>query len=1719
MTDLAPERVFDALRQAYVRYYQTAFRLRDPHLSEERRALLDAPGGMYAEPYLEIRPEYALTGRTVAESALKAGATTELAEELAKFAACGLLRSPQLYTHQERALISALEEDGNVVVTAGTGSGKTEAFLLPIIADLLDESASWPEPPHPVHPWWERSAEPFVPQRQGGHERPTAVRALILYPTNALVDDQLVRLRRALDSNEARKWLDENRCGHRFYFGKYTSSTPVLGVPEQAGAVERLREFFLESEERSRQAAKIADRDETKEHARYFAPRPGGAEMLSRWDMYDSPPDVLISNHSMLNIMLLRDRDERFFSDTRRWLAEVPDARFTLVIDELHMHRGTAGTEVAYLIRNLRHRLGITDAPGKLRVIATTASLDATRDQAFLEEFFAVHREEFDFIPGQLIAGGGRTVPLHQSSASPTAKTRAHFFFRNVPGVWACSDPACAEVSTDRAEDRGVGRLYSRPRTFCACGSRVLELLFCRSCGEVFLGGYVPYEASGGPAFNSYLLPDTPDLSRIPDLARPDRTARNYVIYWPRTAKQEANDKDSWDRDHKSVRFSFRRSVLIPKAGTLENREDGATGWSYHVENLDSRYELDDLSPFPNACPACGSDWERTRRGSEFLPLTHPERQLSPISPMRTGFEKVNQVLSSELAAQFDDNDERKLIVFSDSRQNAAKLSAGLALRHYQDLVRIFALTGMREQTVSLADIEQARGGEKATLDKLKGKDPETTKDLRLAWVDDDAEAEAAAIAKLTEPLRLDWLAKTVIHRHLMALGVNPAGPKPSVQRPHDTDWHDLYDWKARPPRPKAAISDAQRAAIAQAEDDLLENAIDALFSGANRDFESLGMGRIDALENRPDTGIPGLGPASLRVLAELKRFASLRDPYSSGSIPRRLRAYWAKVAALHGLDVEDVRDQTDRYWRGIVTDFLIDPAKVAIFPATPQVWICGTCGRQHHTVSAAVCTGCRARLPERPVPLPKDGQLGDYYAWKAVTGTGAFRLNCAELTGQTGRLEAQRRQARFQGVFLDNDDRDLVHGLDLLSVTTTMEAGVDIGPLSAVVMANMPPTRFNYQQRVGRAGRREKPVAFALTVCRGRSHDEHYFRNPSAVTNDPVPPPYLTLDRKEIIDRAVASEVLRLAFIGVETASPQNSGVHGPFGRAADWPGVAAKISDWCTANQALIQDAARAFTAYTEFTPHRFDADWVRSLLSNVTKIAEISGESEDLGERLAHLGVLPMFGFPTRVRYLYLKRPERSHPWPPEETVDRDLAFAVSSFAPDSEIVKDGQVFTVVGVTDFAPSSRGKPQPIPEPLRNPQLIGLCSYCNYLGSSDPTGQSDPTICPLCDEPAYRTVEMREPAGFRASPPRDFDGNFAWSARTVMARATTDFGTLRHSAWRSAVIYWGPGKRYVINDGSGSGFRFRLAKGNDWGGYVVRVPEEIDPTATGYGPGLNLALGSVLPTDFFFVGPGATTDPARGLRLNFGDPKPRFGADLNQGRRAAWYSLAFLLRSAAAAFLDVDPRELIAGVHPGPHHDGKAYYAFLADALENGAGFSTHLGDVIDDFTARVTSFLDDLTDPGHAATCQTSCYGCLRDYENMVYHPLLDWRLGAELFSLLSGGDLVDGPSATARERTALDSVRSVLGGEFLLPDSAVIGTRVRGRPYAIVARHPLETCEVTLTSPRLAPAIAAALKYAEDPSRVIVTDWFTAERNPLLVVQQAQHRPKRRKKPSID
>lgn len=375
-----PIAIFEGLRDIYFRYLDSPFDLRYPDLVAERRQLLDMDGRLYRHPLIEPVPAYQSSGQTfsqVAHAALGAHWTPAQITALVAMVNAGIFPATrELYMHQREVFEQSVVHGRDVVVTTGTGSGKTECFLLPIVASLVRESATWATqgPRNPRWDWWNpvhrtgRIWPPRIPQRS--HEniatRPAAVRALILYPLNALVEDQLARLRDGLDGPAARAWFHSNRAGNRFYFGRYTGRTPVSGS-RSTGNTDKLRHELQEMQSDYQLVAGTPA-------ARFFQSMDGG-EMWSRWDMQDHPPDVLITNYSMLNISLMRNIEASIFDQTRQWLATDASRVFHLVVDELHTYRGTPGTEVAYLIRVLLDRLGLAPGSDQLRIIASSASV------------------------------------------------------------------------------------------------------------------------------------------------------------------------------------------------------------------------------------------------------------------------------------------------------------------------------------------------------------------------------------------------------------------------------------------------------------------------------------------------------------------------------------------------------------------------------------------------------------------------------------------------------------------------------------------------------------------------------------------------------------------------------------------------------------------------------------------------------------------------------------------------------------------------------------------------------------------------------------------------------------------------------------------------------------------------------------------------------------------------------------------------------------------------------------------------------------------------------------------------------------------------------------------------------------------------------------------------------------------------------------------------
>ena len=364
MSKLDPARLQAAIQDGYLRYFDTAFWLRDDKLMAERRRLLQQDGNVFQDALIEPVPAYPAQ-QTILEACENVKLDRTIADQLAAML-FGSGSRFQLWSHQARSLrVSLLQDDQsprNVIVTSGTGSGKTESFLLPVFARLLSEAQSWGSQPD-LNRWWASDRGPWRGCR-ADETREAAVRTMILYPTNALVEDQISRLRQAVEMVGS----DVSAAG--IFFGRYTGATLGLGeVPSQLRQ-RNVRGIARELLEMERMRDGLAHRDR---EIKCQFPDPRRGELLTRWDMLESPPDILVTNYSMINVMLMREREAPIFEATRLWLASGQERCFTLVVDELHSYRGTQGTEVAFIVRSLLRRLGLAPDSPQLRIVATRA--------------------------------------------------------------------------------------------------------------------------------------------------------------------------------------------------------------------------------------------------------------------------------------------------------------------------------------------------------------------------------------------------------------------------------------------------------------------------------------------------------------------------------------------------------------------------------------------------------------------------------------------------------------------------------------------------------------------------------------------------------------------------------------------------------------------------------------------------------------------------------------------------------------------------------------------------------------------------------------------------------------------------------------------------------------------------------------------------------------------------------------------------------------------------------------------------------------------------------------------------------------------------------------------------------------------------------------------------------------------------------------------------
>jgi hypothetical protein len=1153
---------YKRLERLYRLYIKSAFPLRSTILAEERDAVLRKIGVLSQYPVLETVPVYPLT------SLNGIAAVQQLPPEYAGLAGLGQKLFPlDLYRHQWQALYETVIQHKDIVVTTGTGSGKTECFLLPLFAQLARESASWPAAGSAPanHHWWNYEVNPSGERvsQWAYTTRPKALRAVILYPLNALVEDQLRRLRTALDDDTVHYWLDRERGGNRITFGRYTGLTPVPGR-ENMGRRARLRKELEALEQQHREIIVALQQDPTRDRdIQYYFPRMDGGEMWSRWDMQEAPPDILITNYSMLNIMLMRSIENDIFEKTKVWLAEEghPEREFFLIIDELHAYRGTPGTEVAYILRLLLYRLGLDPESPKLRIITTTASLEKDdRGRKFLREFFG--RDRFTFIAGEqtpplegartlllpyqlsfeqfaravqpkwedgppdltkgdvktqmtdLAARLGRPsspgeseeerlgeallqVKAHEAlrdacrvvapdgtvrpaqvpkldqqifpAAAQTAQranqtvsdafrglllalgmsrrkdtgrspqpVRGHLFYHNLQNLWVCCNPNCGYATALRqglttsapGDWPPVGAIHATHRIICECGARVLDLIVCEVCGDVFLGGYKAQRQIGTQNL-VFLTPDQPDLERMPDRVDLSQRHETYAVFWPLPHdppwQVEPLDRE-WTIDdvcRRWVKAKLNRTTgQLQQVAAFPSSEE-IPGWLYVIPGERGQK----LSAMPEKCPRCDADFRRRRIFK------------SPLRNHRTGFQKATQVLADalfrEMAAEAAES--RKLVIFSDSRQDAAKLAAGIERDHFRDVVRLALIHSFRRFWPGLvAFLRQMFANNPTSLPVLQMLNPDlhtmVVKPMEAEDVIRAREFQAALplqiinealmwlmnMPPVNPPVREEWLTllhaypgriplrhlRNVVQDELLKLGMCPGGSSwQALKYREDQEWHSwfgCYNWSQEPLVPIVNPSPQQRNHLARMEDLLTGELMYALFPHMARTLEGLGQGWVSY---RPSANpAPQVIIATEAVIRQLgvRRMHQYAERFWAGT-EDHLRRFSERYVTHCGIPPIEVQQQLLQSGAGLpsANGLALAPDNLMLMPPPNNQeqdgFRCPRCNAFYlHNVG--ICPECSAPTQLIPSSIALDF---DYYVELTESERIMFfRLNCEFSTG-----------------------------------------------------------------------------------------------------------------------------------------------------------------------------------------------------------------------------------------------------------------------------------------------------------------------------------------------------------------------------------------------------------------------------------------------------------------------------------------------------------------------------------------------------------------------------------------------------------------------------------------------------------------------------------------------------------------------------------------------
>jgi ATP-dependent helicase YprA (DUF1998 family) len=1701
------------LTEQHIKHIEAQYHLQNERLIKERHELMEN-GEVSTEPWVEATPQYKL-GKPFSRLNLP-DPVVDLLEtfyELDDDDDMGIYDPP--YVHQANALEAFFVDDQDLIVSTGTGSGKTEIFLYSILGKLSQEAD------------------------RGKSTEQRGIRSLILYPMNALVADQLARLRLMFGDEDGADEL-ERRMGRRVQFGMYTSRTPYHGKRDPGRNSNQIspiidryidlenneKKLFDKLNEKGRVPAKDLDNFRNKGHKRetQFRTQPDDTELFTRHEMhspepegYGGTPDILITNYSMLEYMLLRPIEQPLFEDTREWLAEDEENELVLVLDEAHLYRGSQGAEVSLLVRRLLQHLEIPQ--DRVRFILTSATFGGDVQEVapeFASDLTTSEESDFEVIEGKTIdlpggepgdkeiaealteieyqfeadrvrevadvlgwrsydpsqedldeyVGthlkdnslfkelheqlGSGTKPLEDLSedlfpqlegdlakeatgnllflsteavkddSQTLLPTRLHMFLKGLPKLYTCVNPDCDGRRVNEPDNDILGRIFTNPRTVCPhCDGRVFELLSHRTCGAAYIKAFRKRGLDG----RTFLWTEGEEVDDLEEI--------HILVEEPRTDEDPQNDGVPLSVTTRCRQLDITTGHLVRDAKSGEE-DQFIKVWvpSEEQEPSDPDWPWSWVR-----CPACGIDEDQRKPGGE-----------TQVMDLQTRGELIFANLIREMFSfqpPDDDKDDlpnkgKKILTFSDGRQKAARLA-----RDLQQNVEHDSFREVITDVINTFDKD-------LTMDRLFAAFIVYCWDHQISFFDDEDEftggggysgsrSHLQQIQNRVEGVKEDYgfdSAYDIVDNELAREELTTSLPrkyKSALLRLLGDDNYSIHATLVGYPRPTDEVLERLKDANSDIDSDLVEQIIvESLRHACKQRAYDPNVSDRDRRNSRSrgwgpnEEGVPRDEMIPDHIREKLEDEISEDEWEDLISFIRRPKAPPRLFSPMDG-------------------QFVINPEAIKLELALGDEWYqCQGCNRFWIEPLDGMCPyeGCEGDMELLPGDdphmqarkslfrdPPRDVVEGDRDPFTLRSEEHSAQLSAKDYREPFSKTE--RYELLFQDILMGDE---FEQPIDVLSCTTTMEVGIDIGSLTGVAMRTVPPRPENYEQRSGRAGRRGAGLSTILTFADNSPHESHYFNHPDEMIGADASEPIIYAGNEKIAERHVNASLMERFFdpseIEPEAAVFESLGNSQGFfegdgeyslSEFEDWlddevfvpdSDVAqhlgellpeelgeSRTGDWETE---FVKETARKFRS--ELQKLRDDTDWEHGQDS----------DDEELLNTLIDSALFPTFSFPIDLANFVVKELNENNIPKTKYEMSRDLKQALSTYIPGRQLVVDKKTYTSYGVSfQFANDEVNRASGVEwDDLR---WLNFCPVCLSVYDDSENLGAKGERCHFCEEP-LESRRMFQPPGFapKYQPGQGPEEGEEWEEDRVYAtpakfpipqaptriEASEDSKEIGHSQVEKfadedlLVANLGPDNEgFEICTQCGAVDRDGNLPGNHERPYPrdIRVDDDWP----------KLCSGSTRRTTFGYEFPSDLTT----LRVPIETPL-RFAPD------EAWFdsaakSLSEALVLGASRALDIEDRELQGGYRtlPAFPSDGPSVRGylefFLFDTTPGGAGFAAKTWDDYEDVMEGAYDILSN-------CECTSSCHSCLQTYQNRHLHSQLDRNLGRVLLYYGIEGDL---------------------------------------------------------------------------------------------------------------